>query len=74
MIYVRCDKCRKAFKVKEVLIGKDVACPYCRQPITVPAESAEEFNLKPLLTKVLSLVGIMLALTAVKAIFWFMRQ
>ena len=43
-IPIQCDSCGKKFKGKDVLAGKRVACPNCKQPINVPAQEASSLG------------------------------
>jgi hypothetical protein len=40
-IQVKCDECRRSFKVKDMYAGQSGFCPYCKASIDVPEKPAE---------------------------------
>lgn len=38
-IRFKCQHCRKTLEVKDQLVGKQVKCPVCKEPVTIPAAS-----------------------------------
>ena len=47
MITLLCPSCQVKLKVKDELAGKKVRCPHCKQPMDIPAGTAEDATLPP---------------------------